>query len=335
MSRIRSTHPGLWTDERFVAVSAFARLFFMGLWNECDDQGAFEWSPLKLKMRLLPADPVDTGQLLDELEQAGCLLRYDVDGRAFGAVRNFCRYQRPKKPNALFPLTDAARDFVALDARMLRNNAEAVADLFGTGGEIAPQREEEGGKRESVPAEAETCRTADFSSDSCETLPARPAIAKGRGTRLDADFALPVSWSGWAASRRGWSAAEIADEALLFANYWQSKAGRDGAKLDWFKTWQNWVLVSRRADGSPASAPRQLPREEQVARLEVSADWFERHDRPHDAVDCRARAAGIRARTGSDPPRTAAAALPAAVRKLGELGKLGNEVQPDRERHHG
>jgi hypothetical protein len=36
-----------------------ARLFFMGLWNECDDYGSFEWSPLKLKMRLLPGDNAD------------------------------------------------------------------------------------------------------------------------------------------------------------------------------------------------------------------------------------------------------------------------------------
>ncbi len=57
MARIRSIHPGLWTDEAFVSLTPYARLLFMGIWTECDDMGSFEWSPLKLKMRLLPAVP--------------------------------------------------------------------------------------------------------------------------------------------------------------------------------------------------------------------------------------------------------------------------------------
>ena len=47
MARIRSVHPGLWTDEAFVSVSMTARLLAIGLWNQCDDQGAFEWKPIQ------------------------------------------------------------------------------------------------------------------------------------------------------------------------------------------------------------------------------------------------------------------------------------------------
>jgi hypothetical protein len=80
-----------------------ARLFFMGLWNECDDYGSFEWAPLKLKMRLLPGDNADAGELLAELTEAGSVMRYEVGGKSYGAVRNFCQFQRPKKPNAVHP----------------------------------------------------------------------------------------------------------------------------------------------------------------------------------------------------------------------------------------
>lgn len=148
MSRIRSTHPGVWTDERFVSVSSFARLFFMGIWNECDDFGSFEWSPLKLKMRLLPADNVDAAELLAELEAAGCIMRYDLDGRAFGAVRNFCKYQRPKKPHATFPQTEAVVAFVGTEDRSTRDGSEPVGNRFGTGGENRRQMEDGGGNRE-------------------------------------------------------------------------------------------------------------------------------------------------------------------------------------------
>lgn len=146
MSRIRSIHPGLWTDERFVTATPMARLFFMGLWNECDDYGSFEWSPLKLKMRLLPADNADAGALLIELEDAGSVLKYEVAGKVYGAVRNFCQYQRPKKPNSTFPQTDKVREWVNREARSSRDGEEPVPNQLPTASEIGRQMEEEGDK---------------------------------------------------------------------------------------------------------------------------------------------------------------------------------------------
>jgi len=148
MSRIRSIHPGLWTDERFVSASPMARLLFMGLWNECDDYGSFEWSPLKLKMRLLPADNADAAELLSELEAAGTVLRYEIGGKSYGAVRNFCQYQRPKKPNSTFPQNAKVRDWVNLDARSTRDGSEEVPNELPTGSELPRQMEEEGGRME-------------------------------------------------------------------------------------------------------------------------------------------------------------------------------------------
>jgi hypothetical protein len=50
MSRIRSLHPGFFTDERLVTTSLEARLLFLGLGIEADDKGIFEWKPVTLKM---------------------------------------------------------------------------------------------------------------------------------------------------------------------------------------------------------------------------------------------------------------------------------------------
>jgi hypothetical protein len=119
----------------FVSLTPFARLFFMGLWGECDDMGSFEWSPLKLKMRILPADGVDAAELLAELEQAGCIMRYEVGGRTIGAVRNFCQYQRPKKPNSVYPQTEAVRNWVGTEERSKRDGSEAVRNSGGSGSE--------------------------------------------------------------------------------------------------------------------------------------------------------------------------------------------------------
>jgi hypothetical protein len=116
MARIRSIHPGLWTDEAFVSVSPLARLLFIGIWNEADDQGVFPWKPVTLKMRLLPADGVDTAALLTELTELGMLMKFQVGSAVFGAVRNFRKFQRPERPNRVHPITDEVSAFVALSA---------------------------------------------------------------------------------------------------------------------------------------------------------------------------------------------------------------------------
>src|SRR4051812_4834187 len=104
MARIRSVHPGIFTDEAWVSCSQAARLLVIGLWTECDDQGVFEWKPLQLKMRLFAADNADVGAMLAECAENGIARRFERDGKAYGAVRNFCRYQRPRKPKIWFPL---------------------------------------------------------------------------------------------------------------------------------------------------------------------------------------------------------------------------------------
>jgi hypothetical protein len=137
MARIRSIHPGLWTDEAFVSVSSLARLLHIGIWNECDDMGAFEWKPITLKMRLLPIDNVDVPSLLEELTAANMVARYTVAGRDYGAVRNFGRYQRPKKPKSTFPMTDEMRRYAASEAQ----SSEPDEDEGGSGSGPASTQE--------------------------------------------------------------------------------------------------------------------------------------------------------------------------------------------------
>lgn len=149
MPRIRSIHPGYWTDETIVSVSRDARLLFIGLWNECDDKGAFEWKPVSLKMRLFPVDDLDVVALLGELTRADLVRSYTANGRRFGAVRNFRQYQRPKKPNDLHPMPDSIRDFCA----RFRTSGEPVGNRFGTNGEAVDHGEGEG-EGEGVPPKA-------------------------------------------------------------------------------------------------------------------------------------------------------------------------------------
>lgn len=105
MARIRSVHPGQWTDVKFVSCSPHARLLALALRNEADDRGVFVWEPLQLKMRLLPADNVDVSALLEELLTHNQVRKFsDESAKEYGVIRNFRRFQRPEKPKVVYPL---------------------------------------------------------------------------------------------------------------------------------------------------------------------------------------------------------------------------------------
>lgn len=114
MPRIRSLHPGLFTDDRYMGLTLAARELLKGLWCEADDQGVFEWRPLTLKARIMPADNVDVEAILVELAAAMFLRGFTINGKNYGAIRNFRRFQRPKRPTEAYHLPDELRNYVGL-----------------------------------------------------------------------------------------------------------------------------------------------------------------------------------------------------------------------------
>lgn len=164
MARIRSLHPSQWTDEKFVSCSPLARLLTLGLRNEADDQGIFEWKPLVLRMRLFPADAVDIEALLQELVDNDQIKSFEDSGKLYGAIRNFLRYQRPKAAKAVYPLPDALKSYVGIfepgnaarheesepghaTKNVISEITEDHPTEFPQNGEIPSQMKEEGGRR--------------------------------------------------------------------------------------------------------------------------------------------------------------------------------------------
>jgi hypothetical protein len=150
MARIRSVHPGLFTDEAFMSASPHARVFMIGLWCEADDNGVFEDKPIVLKARLLPADAVNASALIDELVQLNVVLRFQVEGRPYGAIRNFRKWQRPQKPQAKHPTTPEVLAWIGAASDQSRTGTVPVAYQSDTDTGIVEQRKEEGGRREDV-----------------------------------------------------------------------------------------------------------------------------------------------------------------------------------------
>ena len=143
MSRIRSIHPGLWTDEAFMALTASARLLLIGLWTEAFDDGVFEWKPLTLKARIFPVDTVEMAQPVRRAVAGGFVRREAVGGRPIGLIRNFRAFQRPK-PNSSGLLRPEWEAYVGLAS----TGTEPLPHPVATAPELPQQMEEEGGEKE-------------------------------------------------------------------------------------------------------------------------------------------------------------------------------------------
>lgn len=191
MSRIRSVHPGFFKDERLVPCSAFARLLFIGLGVESDDKGIFEWKPVTLKMTVFPGDNVDVAALLEELIAADAIMQFEHNDRAYGAIRNFRKYQKPKTPNSVHPMPDYVADYVAFPKS--GENTDSDRRAFPRNGEKSPQMEDGGGRVEDedtssppvLVAEAQGAR--DLFDDVWDVFPQNPTSIRGEARkRFDA-----------------------------------------------------------------------------------------------------------------------------------------------------
>lgn len=99
MARIRYIKPTIGTDEDLAEVSITARYLFAILPTLCDKEGRCEDRPKLLKLATFPWDQVDVNELLEELAPR-FIIRYEVSGKRFLAIRGFKKHQRPHPSEA-------------------------------------------------------------------------------------------------------------------------------------------------------------------------------------------------------------------------------------------
>lgn len=98
MARARFIRPEFFTDEKIGELHFGARLLFQAIWCHADLRGVFECSVKQLRVHAFPFDEGVTsekvGEWLEELENANLLVRYVINGKAFGQVTNWSRHQQ-------------------------------------------------------------------------------------------------------------------------------------------------------------------------------------------------------------------------------------------------
>lgn len=266
MARIRSIHPGLFTDEAFASLSMAARVLLLGIWTEADDHGVFEWKPVTLKMRLMPVDNVSIPDLLLECE-AHEIIKQFSDGKSYGLVRNFCRYQRPKKPKYVHPMPPEFYTYAGLNA----DGSLQVLHQSRTGTENPPQREEGGDNMEEEKEEGEG---------------SKPARAKN----LKSDGRLSLEWSPslecrTAIASMGFHETQFNSEYSKFTAYHMSRGSN---RADWDATLISWFQRTSPAKPPPPDTSSELPIEQAVKFYAKTRKWS-RHAGPEPGLTgCRA-----------------------------------------------
>lgn len=231
MARIRSVKPEFWTDGTIVQLSPWARLLYIGSWNFACDHGHLPDDPTGLKLKILPADPVEAAELIDELVKAGRMVRrVTVDGRRFLHI--------PRLP-----------DHQKVDARW-----QSKCPYCST--ETAPDTPEPGEPPRDSPdlpetpaSHAEPPRRSGKEGIGEEKTSS--SLPRKRGTRIPDDFTVTADMVEWARERC--PHVDGRAETEKFINYWQAKSGRDATKVDWSATWRNWMLNA--AERQPRASP--------------------------------------------------------------------------------
>lgn len=93
--------PEFWLDEGLAALSAYARLLYIGLWGICDDNHAtLPNRPLWIKAQVFPYNDIDIDIYVRELIEAKKLLPFLNEGQPFLFLKNFFKYQKVDHPSS-------------------------------------------------------------------------------------------------------------------------------------------------------------------------------------------------------------------------------------------
>lgn len=103
MARIRTIKPDFCTSKDVGALSRDARLFFLQLLTECDDEGRLLWIPRRLSGVLYPFDEDVTAELLeqwaDECSARNMVTIYEADGVKALQINNWSKHQKISHPS--------------------------------------------------------------------------------------------------------------------------------------------------------------------------------------------------------------------------------------------
>lgn len=97
MARARNIKPGFFQNPELGELSPLERLCFIGMWTISDFKGCIEFKAKRMKIQLLPYDECCIEKIVINLERAGLIRTYSVQGQLYIKIINFVKHQNPHK----------------------------------------------------------------------------------------------------------------------------------------------------------------------------------------------------------------------------------------------
>jgi hypothetical protein len=170
MPRIRSVKPEFWDDRKLATrLSRDARLLYISLWNFADEWARLQGDARFVKGHCLPYDDdlslqhVDA--LLDEIQSAGRVVRYNVEGDPYLFLPLLAKHQRlePDKVPSRLPCPPSAPDATSSESHADTSAPDAASSEKSVALQVAGSRLQVAGSRGAArrPTSAQPASTAD------------------------------------------------------------------------------------------------------------------------------------------------------------------------------
>lgn len=252
MARIRTIkpdffrHEGLFEAERETGMPL--RVAFAGLWTAADREGRFKWLPRQLQLDALPFDDVDFSRVLDALLTRGHLVKYEVDGKVYGAIPSWHQHQ-------VINNRESASELPAPPVQMTRESRVPDASVTPL---MHAQVEGKGKEGKEI---------YDASVTRADAHASIPKQKKPKKTALPADFAISDRVKSWAHTK-GFGDLEGHLESFM------TRASANGyAYADWDAAFMNairddWAGIRKGRNGTvPAGHVATLLNADEQIRL--------------------------------------------------------------------
>ena len=213
--RSRNIKPGFFENEDLAELDPYARLLFAGLWCYADREGRFEWRPKRIKALILPYNDVDVESLLMSLHVMTLILKYKIDEKEYGLIKNFKKHlPEPKSEHFVtLPMIDVNK--IIHHKNESNNEQNQCHDM-------------------SLKCNADSLIPDSLIPDS-RARKKKESKPKNSECLIPSDFKITDEMRNWF-NKQEFIHIEIEHATDEFVDYWK---GEGKLKSDWGATWRN------------------------------------------------------------------------------------------------